>query len=665
MAAQHGLLVVLVALSVLTWVWRWRADPSDVTLAIAIIYKTPVLSLFTLLVCSLLYGLVGRSMGIANLYWNDHPLTRFCAAAAVTVSLAVIATLMFLSYSIDRASQAFRPGQAITLRAFTQFHSFMLLFGIPAIALVLAPAVAPRWFPFVPRSAVRSLGGVGQITGPPDIVRNPSAWRFALFVWVAGVAAGVTLFATLIAGVEALQSALVFIFRQIANVDTDLSKQRYFLMYAIWVLVFVGLYAVLGRVDRVYERVSPPVAICALLVLVAFAYALVEDVPDWPFAAGLDTRAYVYFVPLVRISIVIALVAWFCAANQDAFKLRFPGMEMYYERPVVLGRRVKEVYIRENRVVEWAPQPDDGFELRLLSRPQAEEMPPDGKNLIVVADTENGMRFRVFDRHGTKVEDVGENELKGRLRGIERLKQQLGDAWPPRQPARIEAHRITSAVKSIVGYAPDPEGCPEARLVQDVVVLENWFRNVTGREPWEAGSLSLDRRPKLALVAVSGGGARSALWSAVVLDRLDRMIPRFREHVRIITGASGGMLGAAYFLRCCRDDLPKSPEPPSAWVNDVPLASIRPVARHLALRGPWIAWLPWGRAILPHDDAGIQLEKDWGRIDFALQSLLPLEEEGKIPSIILSPMIVEDGRRLLINTGGDANPIPGTTTQAE
>jgi hypothetical protein len=33
------------------------------------------------------------------------------------------------------------------------------------------------------------------------------------------------------------------------------------------------------------------------------------------------------------------------------------------------------------------------------------------------------------------------------------------------------------------------------------------------------------------------------------------MVPEFRRHVRIIKGASGGMLGAAYYLKHCRDVL--------------------------------------------------------------------------------------------------------------
>jgi hypothetical protein len=139
----------------------------------------------------------------------------------------------------------------------------------------------------------------------------------------------------------------------------------------------------------------------------------------------------------------------------------------------------------------------------------------------------------------------------------------------------------------------------------------------------------------------------------VVLDRIEKEIPQFRDHLRIITGASGGMVGAAYYVKHCRDQLERetsaSRENPSPWVNEIPLASIGTVARSLALRDTWLAWLPRTQTFLAHDDRGIRLENDWEKIRFPMQSLLRMEKKGRIPSIILSPMLVEDGRRLLIS----------------
>ena len=56
------------------------------------------------------------------------------------------------------------------------------------------------------------------------------------------------------------------------------------------------------------------------------------------------------------------------------------------------------------------------------------------------------------------------------------------------------------------------------------------------------------------MIAVSGGGIRSAVWTAVVLEGLEQEIPgkpgqaAFRNHIRLFTGASGGMVGASLYV---------------------------------------------------------------------------------------------------------------------
>ncbi|MFC1883038.1 hypothetical protein ACFL2S_16335, partial [Thermodesulfobacteriota bacterium] len=62
-----------------------------------------------------------------------------------------------------------------------------------------------------------------------------------------------------------------------------------------------------------------------------------------------------------------------------------------------------------------------------------------------------------------------------------------------------------------------------------------------------------DEKPKLVVVATSGGAYRAAFWTAIVLEKLiaeskeDKDLPGFINSIRLITGASGGMVGAAYF----------------------------------------------------------------------------------------------------------------------
>ena len=58
------------------------------------------------------------------------------------------------------------------------------------------------------------------------------------------------------------------------------------------------------------------------------------------------------------------------------------------------------------------------------------------------------------------------------------------------------------------------------------------------------------------------------------------------------------------------------------------------------------------RLLLPRFDdvdRGTELEGDWKALDIPFHGLRDLEEQGQVPSMVLSPMMVEDGRRLLIS----------------
>ncbi len=207
------------------------------------------------------------------------------------------------------------------------------------------------------------------------------------------------------------------------------------------------------------------------------------------------------------------------------------------------------------------------------------------------------------------------------------------------RPALL-GHRVNDLVGALAaGAASSPP------LIDDELALNNWLT-------FAGKGVPAGERPRLVVVSVSGGALRSALWVAIVLDRLEQDLPGFGRHVRLITGASGGMLGAAYYLLHRRDDPDTSAEQeefgpyrPSPWVLNIPRDSLSPVARFLALRDPFLAFLP--RVVA--DDRGIRLEDAWAALRFPFRDLRPHEEVGRVPSLVLSPMMVESGRRLLIS----------------
>jgi len=186
-------------------------------------------------------------------------------------------------------------------------------------------------------------------------------------------------------------------------------------------------------------------------------------------------------------------------------------------------------------------------------------------------------------------------------------------------------------------------------LILDAEALANWAANPALQA--SAG------QPKLVIVSVSGGATRSAYWTAVVLDRLEREIPGFGHHVRIITGASGGMLGTAYYVTYRRAvaegravEPHQAPTPtgratPTDWAEAFPKESIQPLARFIALKEIWRSLCPYPLKI----DRGVILERDWRDLRYPFSQLAGLERAGRIPSLIFSPMMIEDGRQLLIS----------------
>jgi hypothetical protein len=352
-----------------------------------------------------------------------------------------------------------------------------------------------------------------------DITSNGWAWALNLLTWVLGMLLG-----ALVAGLAVWLGGLL-VADWLKGPGPQGEVQAYIIAFAVVLAVF---YLVL-TLPFIYSKVvSPPFALCAFLGLLgAFAALLTEVFPLVFPGAGL--------------LVLLALLLWFGFVNKAPYKLRFPGMSMYY---------------------------------------------PGGSEPLV--------------------------------------------------PLRQRAQELYA------GPAPPspPLGPTEAMLLDDGAALEGWRQTVLGPAP--AGAL----KPRLIIVSVSGGAAKAAFWTAVVLDRLEQEVPNFGRHVRIITGASGGMLGAAYYVRHRQQvAIPNGKAAPWPWVEHVPWDSLGPLARHIALREVWQALLPR----LGDGDRGTCLEEDWKDIGLPLQHFGDLEARGEVPSLIFSPMMVDDGRRLLVS----------------
>lgn len=163
---------------------------------------------------------------------------------------------------------------------------------------------------------------------------------------------------------------------------------------------------------------------------------------------------------------------------------------------------------------------------------------------------------------------------------------------------------------------------------------------------------------RLILVCASGGGIRAAAWTAAILGRLDAL-GGFRAATRLVTGASGGMMGAASWLAltAARNEPSAAQAPPRSWrllMKVVAMDSLTAIARDLVFHDISLAFVPRNNL----RDRGLAMENVWcdnlkSRLGVDLRirlaELRDGEESGRWPSLVLSPMIIEDGRRLVIS----------------
>ena len=188
----------------------------------------------------------------------------------------------------------------------------------------------------------------------------------------------------------------------------------------------------------------------------------------------------------------------------------------------------------------------------------------------------------------------------------------------------------------------------DAGLLNDVEVLRRWClaRNKHLGRP--------EAKPKLVVVAVSGGGIVAAAWTVRCLTAIEEQFPDFPYHVRIITGASGGMVGAGHYVAT----LPPPAERPHGRSSQelkrirdqIDAESLTPVVRRMVLRDLPLIFSP-----SPQDgDRGRVLEQTWEEntnkaLGKTFHGLYPGEAEGWRPSLIISPMLVEDGVQMVIS----------------
>ncbi len=176
-------------------------------------------------------------------------------------------------------------------------------------------------------------------------------------------------------------------------------------------------------------------------------------------------------------------------------------------------------------------------------------------------------------------------------------------------------------------------------------------------EKWRA-KFPQDQSPKLVLIATSGGGQRAALWTMRVLQTADSISESsLMKHTALMTGASGGLIGAAYYRELYRQaqmgEIPSAYAP--SYLRKIGADNLNPIIFTAVVNDLFIRYQYFhyaGRDYLK--DRGFAFEQQLNKnTDFVLDKPISAyqeeESEAKIPLLFITPTITNDGRKLFIS----------------
>ena len=167
-----------------------------------------------------------------------------------------------------------------------------------------------------------------------------------------------------------------------------------------------------------------------------------------------------------------------------------------------------------------------------------------------------------------------------------------------------------------------------------------------------------DHPPKLVLVAASGGGQRAALWTLKVLQELHSATAgTLTQHTFLYTGASGGVLGEAFFrelyLRSQADSSVQVTNPD--YLNQLAADNLNPILFSLLVNDllfPTQKLIYKGKVY--SKDRGFAFEEQLnkntkGILDKSLADYQEPEAKALIPLMPLTTLVTNDGRKLVIS----------------
>lgn len=180
-------------------------------------------------------------------------------------------------------------------------------------------------------------------------------------------------------------------------------------------------------------------------------------------------------------------------------------------------------------------------------------------------------------------------------------------------------------------------------------------------EKWRSNFKDKSKKPKMVILCFSGGGVRASLWSHHVIRELDKALKwKLMKHTTLMTGASGGMWGSALYRELYYQK--KLGNKVNLYNPKYLNYSAKDLANALAFTFlvndifiPWVNRTVNGYVY--RQDRGYIFEQQFientnGLMANNLGYYKKPEEEAIIPMMLLTPVIANDSRMMLISPHG-------------
>ncbi len=166
-------------------------------------------------------------------------------------------------------------------------------------------------------------------------------------------------------------------------------------------------------------------------------------------------------------------------------------------------------------------------------------------------------------------------------------------------------------------------------------------------------------KPVMYLINTSGGGTRSATFTMNVLQRLDSALGgKLMDKTFLISGASGGMLGAAYFRALYTKKLQEHTInlQDKTYIDNISKDLLNPLFSSFVARDLMAPVQKFSYGGFEYiKDRGYAFEQKLdentgGILNHRLKDVAVYEQEAKIPLLLFNSVISRDGRKLVISS---------------